>query len=92
MSVFPALLRAAKLKMSCEFLADSIRFEDVGRVKILEENLGRAVIVCRMEEYLGRSDKLSAEAENEYASDKRRIMLLTDTHMLSRLGCPRRVV
>ena len=76
--VWPALVHAAKFKMFCELRADSIRYEDVVRVKIFEENLGRAIVVCRMEKFLGHSDELHAEAENTYASDKHRIMWLID--------------
>ena len=82
------MVHAAKFKMFCELRADSIRYEDVARVKIFEENLGRAIVVCRMEKSLGHSNDLHADAENTYASDKHRVMWLIDTKRLSGLNGP----
>ena len=60
--VAPALLHAAKFKIFFELRAESIRNEDVVRVKIFEDNLGMASIVCRFGKYLDQSDHTISHA------------------------------
>ena len=77
--VAAALLHAAKGKMLCELRVASVRNEDVVRLKVHDDNLSCAYLVCRMETFLNPSSHWQGDPSDENSSDKHRLVWLIST-------------
>ena len=84
--IWPALLHALESKILLEVRAGSIRHGDIIRLKAFDDNLGSVSVVCRMETFLPNSFSSSrAGPNNDFATDKRRIIWMIDTQTLKEL-------
>ena len=81
--VTAALLHAMRCKLLCELLAGSISNEDILRLKVHEDNLGFATVVCRLGSYMKDSVSWVQDNSNVFSTDKHRMLWLIN---LSSLG------
>ena len=60
--------------------------EDILRLKLFDENLGFATIVCRLGSYIHKSSSRSQDESNVFATDKHRMLWVIDMKTLSNIG------
>ena len=81
--VIPALLHANKSKSLCELRVGSISKEDIVRLKVHQDNLGFATLVCRLGSYIDGSASRSQDHSKVFATDKHRMLWLINMQELS---------
>ena len=72
--------------MLYELRAGSVRNEDDLRLKVHDDNLGFASVVCRMETFCDQSASWRGDHDNEFATDKHRMLWMISTRVLSGIG------
>ena len=84
--IWLALLHAMKCKLLCELRAQSVCHDDVLRLKVHDEDLGCASVVCRMVSFVNNSGMWRSPSNNEFSTDKHRMMWAINSEELSHLG------
>ena len=81
--VTAAIQHAMKSKLLCELRAGSISKEDIVRLKVHQDNLGFATLVCRMGSYMDKARSWSQDNSNVFATDKHRMLWVINMQVLS---------